>query len=816
VCSFKIRKRIESIYTGEAIALSTRGRLLVTAALGRVYVQDLFDSGESLKLFEAPAMTMSAEDDEEDEDVVLCVAVDDVSGRLYVAMRSLFFYQFDLVSGEVCKTWKPHDAGVLLVQPSYDGSFFITASADGTLKAWRTLDCSLIHVYRGHGRVIRSVALSLDGKTLYSGGDDGTIRMWDIGTATCLAIGKGAHTSAVTQLLLSPCGKLLTSVSRDQVAYIWSIQHENQIKSQSKKKDERKGALAIYKTIPVYEAIEAAATLEHCTDKNKWSLCTASQTGTLKVWDPVTGSISAQYSFDGTPLIHACFALVHDGVSYILTATSDHIITLFNYKSSAAKYFLTQVRHIIGCNQEVTDAAFLSERLVAIATNTPLLRLYDLESGAATLIENGGHKDMLLCLASHPTAPGWLISGSKDRRACVWRLSLETGQLILVATLEGHTQAIGAVSLYCQDNSANLSFVVTASQDRTMKVWQPSNSSSSTTEMWRTRFTIRAHEKDINCVDATAHYIVTGSQDKTAKVWHSDTGALIGTLSGHRRGIWSCKFTGSGSILTSSADKTIRLWSTTGFQCLRTFEGHAESVLRVSLLPASSDNKPAGVVVSSGADALLKTWDLQSAVNEGTFEGHRDKIWALAVSPSGKCLVTGGTDATLIIWQDDTEEKFEAAHRERTQKILDEEAFTNFVHQQDFKNALALALSKKQPFRLLTLLHDLTLSVTNGDDDQSAFVFSADVDLMLKNLSVEQLATLVSFLKDWNTQFRHLTVCQGILTLLFTSYTKQTLCAIPGFKTTLNSLIAYNERYHARYDEAMIQFHLIDLYLQNL
>jgi WD40 repeat protein len=138
---------------------------------------------------------------------------------------------------------------------------------------------------------------------------------------------------------------------------------------------------------------------------------------------------------------------------------------------------------------------------------------------------------------------------------------------------------------------------------------------------------LTGHTDSVRSVNFSAdgQFIVSASNDKTVRIWDAPSGALLKTLEGHTSWVWSANFSADGKfIVSASLDKTVRIWDARTGALLQTLEGHTDWVTSANF---STDGQ---LIVSASIDETVMIWEVASGQEidqfENTLEGHQQAL----------------------------------------------------------------------------------------------------------------------------------------------------------------------------------------------
>jgi WD40 repeat protein len=449
----------------------------------------------------------------------------------------------------------------------------------------------------GHTNWVSAVALTADGRQAVSGGEDRTLRVWDLTRGQCLATLEG-HRGPVRAVALAPDGRRAVSGSGDRMLRVWDLASGHCLMTIEAHKE-------------LVSAVAVSADGHVCVS--------ASWDKMLKVWDLDTGRHIT--TFEGHVEAVTGVALTTDGRQAV-SASRDGTLKLWSITSGQCLSTLT------GHSGWVNGVALTPDcRQAVSASSDGTLRVWDLASKQcfATL---GGRGEAIWAVAL-TSSGGRAVSGGLDKKLRVWNLA---DKQHLVA-FEGHTESIEGIAITSDDKQA-----VSASRDGTLKVWDLTASGGES-----------AHEESVGSVNEVAltpdgKQAVFASNDGTVKVWDVAASRLRGSLEGHLGSVTTVAITPDGRLAVSGSwDKTLMVWDLANGRRSSILQqnGHTNWVSAVALM---ADGKHA---VSVSLDRTLKVWDLASGECLSTLIGHANRISALALLPDGRRAISGCEDGTL-------------------------------------------------------------------------------------------------------------------------------------------------------------------------
>jgi WD40 repeat protein/serine/threonine protein kinase len=405
--------------------------------------------------------------------------------------------------------------GAYCVAFSPDGQK-LAAVAFGPVRLYEAATGRLCASLLGHSGSLFALAFTSDGKTLASGGNDRTVRLWDVDTRQPRC--SYADSGPVYAVAFSPDGQVLASAGQE-------------------------GTITFWDTSPAREELTLPDGGAYVAFSPDGKTLASAGTEALKLWDLATWKATA-LPFSGGPALTESLAFSHDGKTLAVAhgnalklfdvmplrerashdgptaswsvAFSPDDKTLVSTRDRSADFSLwdlatQQVRATLAADPAgMARISTFSPDGTILATGSKfgVLKLFDVATGQerATLQagERGG-MDWIFCVAFSPDG-SQLASG--DRRGIIKLWDVATGQLR--TTIKGHTDALMSVAFTSDGRT-----LASGGDDMVVKLWDVATGQE--------RMTLKGFKSAVRSLAFAPRdaLLAAGSFDGTVRVWRA-------------------------------------------------------------------------------------------------------------------------------------------------------------------------------------------------------------------------------------------------------------------------------------------------------
>ena len=454
------------------------------------------------------------------------------------------------------------------------------------IHVWNATTGNHLFTLTGHTRWIKALAFSPDGKTLASGDEYRTIKLWNMDTATSHATFKAPD--SFDALSFAPNGKLLASGGHDGVR-LWNA---------TAKQQGLRGKIGQYlPTLTLKGHKDDISTLAFSPDGKM--LLSGSNDGTIRAWDTITGR--QQFICPG-----------HTSEISELAASEERnaLISVHSWKSQLLHWDINVGHHLSGYY-------FKNKSPQAISPDAKTLTLKDW-TATDTLLWDISKKRIRATLKGHEVPlskmPNFVFSldGKRLARANVrqgiglihvWnipnqsrsflkRLFFSSKSISPQYTLEGHIDGVYALKF-----SPNGKILATVHRNKVIRLWD--------VETGSTRFTLTGHKQTIRALafSPNGKILASGENYQTIYLWDVTTGQQL-TNSQTEATVNTLQFSPDGkTIVSGNYNGKIQLLDAHTLRLLSTHIGHTNWV---NALMFSEDGK---TLFSASRDGTILLWD---------------------------------------------------------------------------------------------------------------------------------------------------------------------------------------------------------------
>lgn len=592
-----------------------------------------------------------------------------------------------------------HGTNVSALAFSPDGKTLATGGHDGFVRLWSTGTGLESRRLKTGSKDVHGVAFSPDGALLVAAGYE-SLHVWELASSRLIWSGEKPAFQVMSSLTFSPDGRMLSGASWHREVRVWDARTGKLVHNLP-------GHSKVIQSVAFSPDGAILASASEDRTVRIWDLATGKQRLTLKVPNEyTTPRTGLAFSPDGTTLTLACsltinrwntatgehlfqvdrendrktgwgyhLALSPDG-TFLASASEDnedHKVRIFDQKTGREKLVLA------GHAWKLSAIALSPDgRMLATASSDRSVRLWDLDRGQEVSVTAGlGHHGSVNGISFLPDGKT-LVSTSDDGTLGVW----DVASARLISKIRPEFWWSGVHSPVCLSEGGT---VATVRRSMDTVLWDlASGRELLTIPPPRRDDTVRALAADPAGRRFATVTNGPSEEDRVVRLWEAPTGRSLGVLGGHAGDVRDAAFSPDGKVIASGSDDCfLRLWDVESCRLLSRLEGHAAPIVAVAFSPvgnivASADRDQRIWLWDSSARAALRTFEgaapitfsadgrVLASLGDGdaillrevatgrklaSFRGHRDAVLALAFSPRGTTLASGGGDTTILLWE---------------------------------------------------------------------------------------------------------------------------------------------------------------------
>lgn len=518
-----------------------------------------------------------------------------------------------------------------------DDRFAATGGEDNTVRFWDVHDGRCLHTFEGHRGSVRALQLRHDARRILSGSNDGTIKIWDP-EDTDSSISFDARCGVVNSLQWSRKYDIIVAAGEAKAFYVHDGAsgellaearcHGGAIHSVALSLNRRyaltgseDGAAKLVQmksgdVVRVFEGHDGPVMAVALKPDGTLAV-TGGADGTVRVWDVQRGRETTRFSGHAGAVSAVA---INDTGTHVVSVGVDGALRMWN---------IAEGRCV--CTFKPEQGAFHALALspdgatALCGGDDKIARLYRI-----ALDNDYVAAPYILCRAQ--STENVVSSEAKFNETLdKARQALEQGDLPEAAERVREARALPGCARRGPALSLWFKLYTKLPRKELLGAWEASE--------------LKGHEGAVNSIAVTPDNkrILSAGGSGIIRVWDLGTGRALPSLEGHLSAVSSVVVSGDGDRAASaSEDGAIKLWDLRSNRCVTTLNENGGAVTSVALSPNGA------FVVTAGWE--IKVWHLETGHCLHSFEGHESGVSTVVWSPDGSQLISGGADNTIKVW----------------------------------------------------------------------------------------------------------------------------------------------------------------------